>query len=207
MADTHRRAAILSAATRLFAGKGFENTTTSEIAREAGVAEGTLYHHFVSKDEIFLTIFNETIGGYLAGMEALAAQPGLGRDLLRRALRFHFEYVGRHAKPFLVLLRDTPSRLERKDALGLASRRRKMRRLTLALSRILERGAQDGSLRLRYSPRDTALGIRGILYGTIRHKLLGVIDIPLPRLARMVEEFCVDALGNASQSSRSATGG
>ena len=69
MPDTKRKGAILSTASRLFAEKGYGNATTSEIAREAGVAEGTLYHHFGSKDGIFLTLFDETMEGYLAGIE------------------------------------------------------------------------------------------------------------------------------------------
>lgn len=207
MGETRKRAAILSAATRLFAGKGFANTTTSEIAREAGVAEGTLYHHFGGKDDIFLTIFSGTIGGYLSGMEAVAAGQGSGRDLLRFAVRFHFDYIDRHAVPFLVILRDIPAHMDQKDAGGVAARRRQFGRLTSALAGILSRGTEDGSLRLRHSSRDTALMLRGILYGTTRHRMLGVIDVPLHRLAKMVEDFCIDAMEPASKCVQARIGG
>ncbi|MDA8122617.1 MAG: helix-turn-helix domain containing protein, partial [Deltaproteobacteria bacterium] len=46
LGETRKRDAILAVASRLFAEKGYGDTPTSEIAREAGVAEGTLYHHF-----------------------------------------------------------------------------------------------------------------------------------------------------------------
>ena len=80
MSDTTRSRAVLATASRLFAEKGYSQTTTAEIAREAKVAEGTLYHHFGSKDGIFLTLFDETMEGYLAGrmesyrLKALAPQ-------------------------------------------------------------------------------------------------------------------------------------
>src|SRR5659263_570028 len=83
MTTTTRSRAILATASHLFAEKGYSQTTTAEIAREAGVAEGTLYHHFGSKDGIFLTLFDETMEGYLAGIEALLARDDGARDPLR----------------------------------------------------------------------------------------------------------------------------
>ena len=96
MTDTARSRAILSTASRLFAEKGYSNATTSEIAREAGVAEGTLYHHFGSKDGIFLTLFDETIDGFLAGIGELLARGTTGREALAALARFLFDYVSRH---------------------------------------------------------------------------------------------------------------
>jgi AcrR family transcriptional regulator len=93
MSDTTRSRAILATASRLFATRGYSQTTTAEIAREAGVAEGTLYHHFGSKDGIFLTLFDETMEGYLAGIEALLARGRTGRETLSAFARFHFCYA------------------------------------------------------------------------------------------------------------------
>lgn len=199
MGVTRRRAAIVEAATRLFAEKGFAKTTTSEIAREAAVAEGTLYHHFASKDDIFLTIFNETVDGYLAGMEEAASGAGTGEDLLRAAVRFHFEYLRRHQAPFLVILRDFPPHLDGKEPKVPPARKKKFEQLTASLAAVAERGARDGTLRLSFSPRDAAQVIRSVLYGTTRHKMLGIIDMPFSRLAAIVENFCLGALGAAKE--------
>jgi TetR/AcrR family fatty acid metabolism transcriptional regulator len=54
-----KRLAILDGAVRVFAEKGFFNATVAEIARAAGVADGTIYLYFKSKDDVLLTIFNE----------------------------------------------------------------------------------------------------------------------------------------------------
>ncbi|MFB9991392.1 TetR/AcrR family transcriptional regulator [Deinococcus oregonensis] len=61
--DPGRRTTILQAAVRVFARKGFHRTTTKDIAREAGLAEGTLYNHFQNKDALLLALLdglNET---------------------------------------------------------------------------------------------------------------------------------------------------
>jgi len=58
-----RREQILEAATRVFAEKGFRRATTREVAREAGVSEGTIYNYFEDKDALLLAILdvlNET---------------------------------------------------------------------------------------------------------------------------------------------------
>src|SRR5215467_12166543 len=54
-----RRAQILAAASRVFAEQGFHRTTVHRIAREAGVADGTIYLYFASKQEILLALLAE----------------------------------------------------------------------------------------------------------------------------------------------------
>lgn len=54
-----KRLAILDGAVRVFAEKGFFNATVAEIARAAGVADGTIYLYFKSKDELLLSVFDE----------------------------------------------------------------------------------------------------------------------------------------------------
>jgi AcrR family transcriptional regulator len=59
-----RRKQILDAATQVFAEKGFHRATIKEMARVAGIADGTIYTYFASKDEVLLAVLdrlNETI--------------------------------------------------------------------------------------------------------------------------------------------------
>ncbi len=53
------RNALLAAGRRLFAERGFADTSTEEIVREAGVTRGALYHHFKDKKELFAAVFEE----------------------------------------------------------------------------------------------------------------------------------------------------
>ena len=54
-----RRRDLLDAAVHVFARKGFHASRVGDIAEEAGVAHGLLYHYFRSKDEVLETIFHE----------------------------------------------------------------------------------------------------------------------------------------------------
>jgi len=57
-----RRASILDAALRTFVQRGYSETKVAEIASEAGVAEGTLYNYFPSKEDLLLALFDEKWG-------------------------------------------------------------------------------------------------------------------------------------------------
>jgi TetR/AcrR family fatty acid metabolism transcriptional regulator len=202
MSNTARSRAILATASRLFAAKGYSNATTSEIAREAGVAEGTLYHHFGSKDGIFLKLFDQTMEGYLAGIEGLLAEETTGRETLTALVRFHFRHVSGRREQYLILLRDFPVHLTVERFAKGRPQRQKLDRITELFSRVLARGKADGSLRLRFPARDTADALRGSLYGTTRLKMLGLVRAPLPRLAAMVEAHWLQALASPREPKR-----
>jgi len=59
--DDEKRKIILNSATKVFAKKGFANTKIQDVAEEAGVAHGTIYLYFKSKEELFTSIFHESL--------------------------------------------------------------------------------------------------------------------------------------------------
>jgi AcrR family transcriptional regulator len=204
MPDTARRRAILSTASRLFAAKGYANATTSEIAREAGVAEGTLYHHFGSKDGIFLTLFDETLDGFLSGIEERLARDTNGRETIGALARFWYEYVSQHQERFLILQRDFPAHLTMEHLAGGSPQRARLDRISALFSRALARGKADGTLHVPFPVRRTAEMLRGSFYGTTRLKMLGLIQASFPELARMTEAYWLQALAprRAAKTSR-----
>jgi len=66
-------AAILAAAQRQFATKGFEATTIDDIAARAGVAKGAVYHHFNAKEQIFERVLESVLAGMAKEVSAAAA--------------------------------------------------------------------------------------------------------------------------------------
>src|SRR3954451_15320203 len=78
-----KRRLILDAAVRVFAHKGFHTSRVGDIAEEAGVAHGLLYHYFSSKDEVIETIFRENWGVLVERLRALADSKESARDQLR----------------------------------------------------------------------------------------------------------------------------
>lgn len=66
-----RKKEILDAAERLFVQKGFDNTSTNDILAEVGIARGTLYYHFASKEEILDGVIARMTDGLLAGAKQI----------------------------------------------------------------------------------------------------------------------------------------
>lgn len=69
-----RKNEILDVAERLFATKGFDSTSTGDILAEVGIARGTLYYHFQSKEEILDAVIGRMIGRQLAEAKNLVNQ-------------------------------------------------------------------------------------------------------------------------------------
>ena len=69
-----RKNEILDVAERLFGTKGFDGTSTSDILNEIGIARGTLYYHFKSKEEILDAMISRMMSRLVEKAEAIAAQ-------------------------------------------------------------------------------------------------------------------------------------
>jgi AcrR family transcriptional regulator len=82
--------AILAAARRLFTARGFEQTSVDDIAAQAGVAKGAIYHHFDSKELIFARVFEE-MTAELAALIPPAARAG--KDILDSIGRGTLKYL------------------------------------------------------------------------------------------------------------------
>src|SRR2546422_10259954 len=115
-ASAPKRDAILRAATDVFADRGFFNAQVADVARAAGVAAGTVYLYFRSKDDLLVSIFEKTMREALA--EGRAAVSGLADpcERLRRLARLHLARLGRDrnlAVVFQVELRQSTKFMER----------------------------------------------------------------------------------------------
>ena len=118
-ARTDKHGAILRAAAKVFAERGYFNAQVADVAREAGVAAGTVYLYFRSKDDLLVSIFERTMGEAIA--EGRAALAGVDDPLerLRRIARLHLERISRDrdlAVVFQVELRQSTKFMERFSA-------------------------------------------------------------------------------------------
>jgi TetR/AcrR family fatty acid metabolism transcriptional regulator len=85
------RERIVAAATQVFARRGLHGARVADIAEEAGIAYGLVYHHFRNKEEILAAIFQERWGRHLEYLEEVAASPAPVRDRLARLVHFWIE--------------------------------------------------------------------------------------------------------------------
>jgi TetR/AcrR family fatty acid metabolism transcriptional regulator len=111
-----KRDAILRAAIDVFAARGFFNAQVADVAREAGVAAGTVYLYFHGKDDLLISIFERTMkAAVAAGRESLAAAAD-PVERLRTIARLHLDRLGsdrRLAVVFQVELRQSTKFMER----------------------------------------------------------------------------------------------
>lgn len=101
-------AALLSTARRLFGERGYANVPIEEIAREAGVTRGALYHHFKSKDDLFAELFEALEEELVMTAARAAAAEANAWDSLRVGSRAFLEAVSQPATRRIVLL-DAPA--------------------------------------------------------------------------------------------------
>ena len=118
-APVDKRDAILRAATQVFARHGFFHAQVADIAREAGVAAGTVYLYFRGKDDLLASIFERTMKEAIADGRTALEGASSPTDRLQRIARLHLERIGRDrdlAVVFQVELRQSTKFMERFSA-------------------------------------------------------------------------------------------
>jgi TetR/AcrR family fatty acid metabolism transcriptional regulator len=96
MRDPAKRHQIIDAAIRVFARNGYYNSRVSDIAREAGIASGTVYLYFKTKDEILVTLFREKMAEWVAYARREIADEPDAISKIRRLVALHFSVLERH---------------------------------------------------------------------------------------------------------------
>ncbi|MGN6782884.1 MAG: TetR/AcrR family transcriptional regulator, partial [Marmoricola sp.] len=101
-----RREELLGIAGRLFAERGFGNTTVRDIADAAGILSGSLYHHFDSKE----TIAHELLDGFQRGLfetyDGIVAGDGTPLEKLEQVVRASFQAIDRHRNEVAIFQND-----------------------------------------------------------------------------------------------------
>ena len=88
---TDKREAILRAAVKVFAQKGFFNSKVADVAKEAGIADGTVYLYFKSKDEILHSVFDRAMEEFISEGKREIADVAEPDKKLRKIAHLHLE--------------------------------------------------------------------------------------------------------------------
>jgi TetR/AcrR family fatty acid metabolism transcriptional regulator len=144
-----KRDRILEAAVKVFARKGYFAARISDIAKEAQVADGTIYLYFRSKEDLLVSLFDEVMAEHVArGREELEAVEG-AEARLQVIARHHLRLLGDNrdlAVVFQVELRQSTKFMERFTAGWLHD-------YLAIISEVVEEGQTDGSFRPDLSRR------------------------------------------------------
>ena len=170
IASEEKRRLILDAAVHVFAHKGYHTSRVGDIAEQAGVAHGLLYHYFASKEELLETVFRETWSELLEAISRVEAKEEPAREQLRQVAAILLRSWRRDPDLVRVLVREIgrsqtlPAKV---DEIG---------QVFAAIERIVERGRADGELRADLDSRLASW----IFYGAIEEILTGWVLGQLP---------------------------
>jgi AcrR family transcriptional regulator len=170
-----RREEILDAALAVFAQKGFSAAHIKDIARHAGIVGGTLYLYFASKEEIFKTLVEESIGPQILQLAQMAREfEGPTPDLIRlviRTLAVFLRSSNRAVLPKLIMA-ETGNFPE----LARFYRDHVTDRMLAVFEGIIHRGIARGEFR-RIDPADSArMVLASLMFTAIWRTSLGTLD-------------------------------
>jgi TetR/AcrR family transcriptional regulator, fatty acid metabolism regulator protein len=180
MAATDRRRQILDAAVRVFARQGFHTCRVADIADEAGVAYGLVYHYFRSKEEVLDTLFTERWDILLQVIRDTDAEDLPARDKLRAIAAFILDSY-RHDPDLMKVVVVEVTRAANSFGLTHADR---IREAYTLMGDVVAKAQEDGAFRSDVTPRFAALAF----YGIIEQVLTGWIFDPDPIPAEEIEE-------------------
>ena len=170
IAQEEKRRLLLDAAVRVFARKGYHTCRVGDIAEEAGVAHGLLYHYFASKEELLETVFRENWSDLLEAVKAVEEAGEPAREQLRQVAAILLRSWRRDPDLVRVLVREvarSPQVQLRVAEIGEAFQ---------AIERIVRRGQEAGEFRSDLDPRLAAV----IFYGALEEILTGWVLGQLP---------------------------
>ena len=188
---TDKRTAILDAATVVFAKRGFFGAQVADIARGAGIAAGTVYLYFKSKDEILTSLFDRTMREAIAEGRAALADLDDPIERLRRIAHMHLARMGRDrnlAIVFQVELRQTSKFMERFSTTGL-------RDYLAVIQQTIEEGQARGVFRKAINARTAAKVFFGALDEMATNWILSRRRYALDGQADEIVDILVGGLG------------
>jgi TetR/AcrR family transcriptional regulator, fatty acid metabolism regulator protein len=182
-----KRQLILDAAVRVFARKGYHTSRVGDIAEEAGVAHGLLYHYFDSKEELLETIFRNTWTLMLDTIKGVEALDDPVRETLRKVAAIVLRAWRDTPDIVRVLVREVTRSPHLQEEIG------ETEQAFAALERIIRKGQETGEFREGVDPRFASF----IFYGALEEILTGWVMGQLPDTdedVRLAEHTVVEML-------------
>src|SRR4051812_12989761 len=186
---TDRRRELVRAAIRVFARKGFHAARVGDIAEEAGVAHGLLYHYFRSKEDVLETIFRETWTRVVEATKAIESSDEPLADQLRTFATFFLGTWLRTPSLARVMIRE----VARSPHVG--QRVGELRDALVSVRRMIEAAQARGEIRADADPQLATWAFYGALEEILGGWVLGQLpgeeaDVELA-VATVVDVFTV----------------
>ena len=186
--------AILRGAIQVFARSGYFNAKVAEVARAAGVADGTVYLYFKNKDDLLVSIFNTAMAEFNARAKQELAEIADPHQQLRHFAKLHFEALEADrelAVVFQVEFRHSTRFMEQFSETMLADYLKMLRE-------ILERGQKQGVFRASLNPKIIAKVIFGALDEMVTNWVLSHHNFKLTPLVDPVMDVFLHGINNTA---------
>jgi len=169
-ASEEKRRLILDAAVRVFARGGYHTSRVSDIAEEAGIAHGLLYHYFSSKEEVLATVFRENWGELLGRLAAVESSDEPADQQLSGMAKILLRTWRNDPDLVRVMVREVARSSHLNDQIA------EINAAFATIQRVVERGQADGVFRADLDPRLASW----IFYGGLEEILTGWVLGQLP---------------------------
>lgn len=179
MAVPDKREAILRAAVKIFARKGYFNSKVSDIASEAGIADGTVYLYFKSKDEVLRSVFDRTMSDFISEGRAELSKISEPTLKLKWLAHFHLRKLGADrdlAIVFQVELRGSTKFMEEFSEKG-------FKEYLDVIRQVVEEGQKKNTFRKDINPITAAKIFYGALDEMVTNWILSKKSYPLEPFA------------------------
>jgi TetR/AcrR family fatty acid metabolism transcriptional regulator len=170
--DTERYKAILRAAIEVFADRGYHGCRISDVAREAGVAYGLVYHYFHDKEALLEAVFQVGWGGFLARVREVAESSLPLNGKVRRIAQVSFEAYRRDPKAVKVIILE----IARSPAFEQARRRSELMDVIRVCERMFAEAKRARELKAHLDPLLCAAQLFGAIEMALTTFVLGVVD-------------------------------
>lgn len=173
---------LLQAALHCFAEQGYDQAGVAEICQRAGVSKGAFYHHFASKQELFLALLGDWLGQLDREMEShRSSAPSAAEGL--RAMALTFQQVFQDASGKLPMFLEFWSRAARDPVIWQATMA-PFRRYERMFADLIEAGVAEGS----FKPTDAATAARTLIAMAAGMLLQSVLDPNAANWARVAQD-------------------
>ncbi len=170
--EPEKRRAILHAAVRVFAERGYHGCRIADVARAANVAYGLVYHYFRNKDELLESVFAEQWTIFINALTALDQGPGTAAEKIAGVFGFVFDVYKTAPSAVRVLILEvtrTP------QGLRAGSTRETFERAVGLVAEVVRQGQARGEIRADLQPVVAAAGLLGALELAVSAMVMGLV--------------------------------
>jgi TetR/AcrR family fatty acid metabolism transcriptional regulator len=181
---------ILDGAVKVFAENGYHGSQVSKIAREAGVADGTIYLYFKNKEDILVSLFRERLGELVGKFKESVEESSAADEALRKICEIHYTELENNTDlAYVTQIELRQSSLELRKAIGQA-----VKPYIQLIEAVLIKGMEEGTFRKGMDVKLTRLLIFGAMDEVVTSWLISGRKYSLSAQIDQTVEFFLKAL-------------